>query len=194
MVETVPPRHLWARIESSLHAFYCWLLEVNAFSSLVGAVLVSVALPLALWAWQKGEERRDQRSIDVCINVPHELKDAVFELRHVRNGPGSPKSAERMFLEDKVFPPPTTTTTTQRGLQFRTCLALAFPHGYGVQFKPFVDYSGKDFGEVKRVLESAEFLEVSKDSNPMVKKAWFLLSQFQITSDGPDIKNNYYNE
>src|SRR6266567_7171622 len=122
---------------------------------------------------------------NLCIKVPPTLAQRPFVVRHVRDGAGK-SPVLQAYKVDLPFPPPQA--------DGKTCRELNFPQHVGVMFKVSVAYEGLEFASVKATLEGAGYTDVSEDSQPTVKRAWFILPDYiKIRNDDKgNIVDNFY--
>jgi hypothetical protein len=129
-----------------------WLVDKDAFSGLVGAVLVAIFVPLAILLFSNIKESSTQTAYKLCITVPQALSPMPFTVRHVRDGAGEPPPGGLTYKSDLRFP-----TAQSDG---RACQELSFPSHVGVMFKVYVSYSDMEFDSVKKILEEAGYTDV----------------------------------
>lgn len=140
-----------------------WLVDRNAFSGLIGAVLVAIVVPVTGWLATRVQRLGDQTSYQLCIKVPPALSQMPFTVRHVRDGAGESPPRGLSYKSDLRFPNP----QADGG----TCQELVFPRHVGVMFKVYVSYSNMEFDNVAKILTEAGYTDVSQDSRPGLTNA-----------------------
>jgi hypothetical protein len=176
------------RFGSKLSGVIQRLIKINAFSGLVSSALIAVVLPLSVWLGAHLRESANQVSYTLCIKIPDALSQMPFTVRHVRDGAGESPSG-LAYKEDLLFPKPTSDN--------RSCQVLSFPRHVGIIFKIYVTYGDMNFEYVRKILEDAGYTDISSDSQPTLRKAWFINPNFIRITHGSlmlkgEVIDNFY--
>jgi len=164
-------------------AVYQWLVEQQVFNGFAGTLLVAVVVPLTGWVMSRVSASRNMTTFKLRIVIPKELRDMPFFVRHVRDGAGELPRGGLSYKEDRPFPRP--------GSDLQTSQTLTFPRHVGVLFKVYVEYGDADFDQVREALEGSGYVEISRDSIPNKRRAWFVLPDHTTVRHGNIIDNFY---
>ena len=166
-----------------MNAMYQWLADQHVFQGFAGTLMVAIVVPLTGWFVTRVSASRNMTTFNLRIQIPEGLQGMRFVVRHVRDGAGAPPLGAQSYKEDKPFPKPRPDQLTTQ--------TLTFPRHVGALFKVYVEHGDMDFDEVKRILESAGYTDVSRDGGPKRNRAWFILPDHATVKHGNIIDNFY---